>query len=466
MKLAVKILSFLVSLACIFLIYFFRIVPSGKLWDEYSILYVPVSLEDDVLMSVLEENGIEKKDVVSLSSQFLPLTLIENTPEYTMFRLTYVSDENTYDNRRNAYFYDSTNNYRLYYIPSSYKKNIDKVVAVLGKMKIQTGTDSSFAYPWIVPAIALLFTILLFIFAKNKICFLCGSVAPFYFVYCNPFFPACFAALLFQFTVLFLSNIWNRKGALKYLLTRPYVILILILSFVCAFGATNKSGYIYIAAVAVSLIFIYLYHSIQSYFLNKNHFKPIMIKPAKKKSLFNGKNKVVCISITAVALLALGCFQFTNSETYTYRPSIVQLPADTQDESVPVDSNLPQLNEYARWLWNIQVAPYKSLNKNQEDLNEVFYPEFIKNEDGVLIQQNKKLSYNQNYIDMVIDNIDNLNFNAIEKVIKSQNPDFKGTYQVVSTISINNFGIITMLIAVFMLLFLLISTMIGKGIVK
>ena len=73
------------------------------------------------------------------------------------------------------------------------------------------------------------------------------------------------------------------------------------------------------------------------------------------------------------------------------------------------------------------------------------------------------MAYNQSFKDSVYENIDSLQFNSIEKVLKSEGKDFSGGYSPTNSYTVDLFGIIMSLICVFILLFIYISTMIRKG---
>ena len=100
----IKFISPFVFLISLILLISFRSVPSGKLWNEYNVLYVPVDSEDAKVLAALESCQIQ--DVVCLSGQFLPVSLKENSIEISMLRLNYGSKDYDYTTRRKAFFFD------------------------------------------------------------------------------------------------------------------------------------------------------------------------------------------------------------------------------------------------------------------------------------------------------------------------------------------------------------------------
>ena len=91
-----KYISPLVFLITLILLISFRSVPSGKLWKEYNVLYVPANADDSKILTALTKCEIQ--DAVYLSGQFLPVSLNENSIEISMLRLNYGSKDYEYTN--------------------------------------------------------------------------------------------------------------------------------------------------------------------------------------------------------------------------------------------------------------------------------------------------------------------------------------------------------------------------------
>ena len=145
----IKFISPAVFLISLILIFSFRSLPSGKLWKEYNVIYVPVEADDSVVLQAIEGCGIE--NAVSLSQQFLPLALNENSIEISMLRLNYSSPDYAYTTRRNAFFFDKSQSYRLYYIPSEYKAKLNELIHTIEARGIPCGSDNTASYPWLLP---------------------------------------------------------------------------------------------------------------------------------------------------------------------------------------------------------------------------------------------------------------------------------------------------------------------------
>ena len=89
-----KFISPFVFLISLILLISFRSVPSGQLWKEYNVLYVPAESEDSKILTALTKCEIQ--DAVYLTGQFLPVSLNENSIEISMLRLNYGSKDYEY----------------------------------------------------------------------------------------------------------------------------------------------------------------------------------------------------------------------------------------------------------------------------------------------------------------------------------------------------------------------------------
>ena len=141
-----KCLLLLSVIVCCFLFFLFRQIPAGKMWDNYSQLYVPVSSDDEVVMKVFSSNQME--GVVSLSNQYLPYSpsvslkskLLTSQGDgrsamsmaaLSRSLLADILKDNNYLSLRNLFFFDESKDFRIYYIPENQKKNIPYCISEL-----------------------------------------------------------------------------------------------------------------------------------------------------------------------------------------------------------------------------------------------------------------------------------------------------------------------------------------------
>ena len=107
------IISVLVILSSLFLFCALRSIPAAKLWDGYSVVYVPAGADTAVVQEAFESAGCN--DVISLENQFVPISASAETPEVSL-ALSGL-EPSSYLKKRLMYFFDKNHEYRLYYVP-------------------------------------------------------------------------------------------------------------------------------------------------------------------------------------------------------------------------------------------------------------------------------------------------------------------------------------------------------------
>jgi len=459
MKKYICIAAPIISLLCILTVFSFRSLPASKLWNQYAVVYVPVETSDQLVLKAISASEIT--GAVTLSGQILPVNTSKNSLEYSIFTFNKDNPDFAYSQRRSAYFFDKTQSYRLYYIPSQEKSKISTLLNILSSNGIKGGADISASYPWLLPVISILLLIILSLFSKNPVFFLLSSFLPILNLFCNPFYQMAEANCLIMLCLFFISNVWQRKGAISYLLSKHTIPVMLFISVFCAFTCSIKSGFMFIIASIGTLAIIITYKVLEDLLNSKSAFVPVYIRPAKKISLFSSKENIIMPLITLSAFGIFGVIFISSLASPTSSSSSkLMLPANTQAEE-----SLPQLEDYYKWTWNFKTYPYKSLNTESENELFVEYPKY--SEDNGLIRQNSLvMAYNQSFKDSVYENIDSLQYESIEKVLKSEGKDFTGGYAKTNSYTVDIFGVIMSLICVFMLLYIYISTIIRKGIKK
>lgn len=447
------------SLVFIFIIFLFRQVPAGKFWEGYSILYVPVQSSDQIVIDALTENKIE--GYISLSNQFMPLKISEKSPEYAMLLINKNLKEYSYLYDRNKYFFDKDNTYRVYYIPESYKSKLPSVLNYLAKWNISGNIDSDTAYPWILPAVCLVLAVLLGLFSKNRIPYYSAAVFPVVFVLCNPFYPAALSSCLLFLIILFISNIWRRKGAVSSLINRYIIFVILAVSVVSGFASSVKTGFMNLLNLAGITCVVFFCYEIQGYFIQKRNFSFVLIRPAKFISLYSGKAKIILNAVLVSMLVILSALFITNRGMIsTEKTGKVMLPSSQYTDN----SELPQLEDYYRWSWNVMTYPYRSINSSAMD-DRITYSRYRETEEKI-IKEDRIFVYDNEYKENMFNQIDELNFNSIESLLKTQKKESTTSYSSTGGMQISTFYLVMCLICFFILLFIYISIMINKGVRK
>ena len=457
MKRYLKFVTPLVSLFVLFMLIFFKTIPSGKLWKGFNIIYVPVETEDSVVQDAFK--ALEITDHFELSGQYLPLLFTAYSPEVTMLKLNAGDSSFQYLSKRNAYFFDKSNRYRLYYISSDNKSKVNDCVKLLARQNIKAGVDGSASYPFLILVIALAYFMVLLVYSKHKFVFGAGSSLLLVYIFCNPFYSCAVSLCLFMLCIFFYSNIWKRKGNLMYLFGNYAIPVMLFFAVTGAFAGSVKAGFMFILAAAGSVGMIYTVYYVSELILSRRSFIPVSIRPAKRVSIYGGKlNQILISSICAVVFLFTIALITTNTSVKTKFAKLILPSAQGNSEE------LPAMDEYYDFVWNVSAYPYRNLNKN-EKANYFEYPHY-EEIDGKIKETLQVKAFNDSFKTETYDAIDLLPFNSIEKLIKSQGSEVKPGYASSSSCRTGIFAIIMMFVSLTILLFIYISSIIRKGVRK
>lgn len=458
MKRYLKFVAPIISLLVLFMLIAFKTVPSGKLWKGYSVFYVPVETEDSLIQNTFKD--LEITEHFELSGQYLPLLFSAYSPEITMLKLNSKDSTFKYLSQRNAFFFDKSNNYRLYYVASEYRNKLNDCVRILSKQGIKAGIDATASYPFVIPLICCLLFVLLFICSKHKFVFAAGAVLNLVFAFCNPFYSCGVAVCLIMLCVFFLSNVWRRKGNLMYLLNNYAIPAMVFFAFAGAFSGSVKSGFLFIGTAAGSLSALYACYYAELFFINRRSFIPVSIRPAKRVSIYGGKvNQTLAGVICSVLILLVVSFISSNVSVNSKFAKLL-LPSSEGNSK-----ELVTLDDYYDFVWNVSSYPYRNLNDSKADYNYYQYPHY-EEENGVIKETMQLKAFNDSFKLETYDSIDMLQFNAVEKLLKSQGSEVKPGYTSSGSYRTGIFAIIMMFVSLTILLFIYISSIIRKGVRK
>lgn len=393
----------------------FRSVPSGKLWKGYSVLYVPVETPDDAVLSCFSQTGIE--NVTCLSGQYLPVLYKAHSVEVTM--ISFNPEATQYLNNRENYFYDKSQNYRLYYIPVSEKNELSQCVTLLRDNGIEAGIDLSAPYPWIIPVLSVLFFLVLLFLAQDKTAFGLSSFVYVLYTLCFPFLTSVSSSFLFMIFLFAASSLVFRRGLFDYISKRIFLIIIALLSIVSAFTQSIMCGFMFLlCGVTAVLALLFYYDSKKFLDEKKGGFSPVLIRSVYFVPKYNGSERVVFpISLLLIVVCFVVCVFFMDS----FSTQVSKLSLPSANASVK-DQNLTDLEDYAKWKWEVQSFPYRNINIESDAKSYVKFPRYSE-VNGKIVEGYDIASYNDSYVISATEEISELPFNALEKVLLSQSED-------------------------------------------
>lgn len=452
MKKVIRFLLPVLYIINIFLVLFFRQTPQRKLWKGYSVLYVKNDISDNTVINALIDN--EVREYTSLSNQYLPTTAKSGSLEVSM--INFNPEAKKYLTERNNYFFDKSKNYRLYYVSDTYKKGLSSAIKDLKANGVTSGIDSQSVYPVYIPVICLLIFFIFVFFARNRFLFVISSCPLFVFALSFPYSLGAISVITGFMLLFIFSNIYNRDEKKALIKKNMGIVILSGVTFVSVFLTTIKSAFFFILTIISVLAAVIFYINENEKKITESMFQPVMILKANQVSIYSKKERfimpVVFSSFLVITLLSIFSIDF-----FSVSSGSITLPASFSDEK---DLELPDLSEYAKWHFEIQSFPYRSLNNtNQVDKNSVFYPSY-KDENGNIITQNQYLIFSSSYENQVLDNVDNLPFPALEKVIKSQGEKFTPGFKTSVSQSPGIFSIILMLFEIILFLILYLNTVV------
>ncbi|MFC2385936.1 hypothetical protein [Treponema socranskii] len=422
---AVKKLSIFCSIAVlsIFVLFIFRTVPSGNLWERYRIVYVDNASDDDYAAEVLKKAGCE--NVISLSSQRLPVMLSVHSPEVSL-ALAF-SDADGYLAKRRAYFFDRGAQYRLYYIEDRYAPLAEDAVREFRTSGIAAGLDTQGVYPFIVPLICTAFALLLCFLSPHRALFFAAAVFPVLFAACVPFYAAAASACLFLYALFIALRLWGRRGAFSVVKTNPVFIAFFIVSLITACVSSLRSALLFVPVIVGTVSALAAFSTAERLYEARYRFTLVPIRPARAipfftKATFRGT--AACASSIAVLFAASLLSSFSVGFAAAPFSRVPQLEFPSARAQSPAGS-FPTLDEYVAWCWNTKTAPYRSVNaqsaheRHPKTGDSIVFPRFSDGDAGIS-ETSVSMVFDKNFYDAALGDIDALPYPAVEKLIKAQ----------------------------------------------
>lgn len=427
-------------IAIFFLLIILRTVPTAKLWKGFSVLYVPCDTDSKIVLNTLKQSGCE--DVISFYNQKIPYI--------NQFLPIYTDENDSYLSKRNAYFFDKDRKVMIYYIPDRFAKEAKKGCEELSKnYSIAAGLDSKSSFPLMTPVICLIVAIIFFLISKNKIVFLLSALFPLLFTFTMPFYTNASCICIYLYSIYLCQKIWKRKGSFECLKNNLYILILFAVSIFGTFFSSFVSGLMFLLSLAATCLLLVIKNNIEVYRDSKLRFCPVLIRNANLMNIINMISiKKAFIPIAAISIMFV--LYITSINIFTL--------SNNQDLSFPmptmynVDNDIPNLNDYVIWNWNAVTKPYKSLNLTYSDTPEegesVVIQRFKDSDDGVISTEEVLYSFDNEFKAQAVNLIDDLQYPAIEKLMKNQQSGFSVDYSYGAGEKFSKVNIILMLVLI------------------
>lgn len=423
----VSIIIILIGIICLFA---FRSVPVTRIWSSYNMLYADKSVSEHDILEYLSRAGC--KDVISLSSQRIPIrsSIVPIEPKL-----------NSYLNDRNFYFSDQEKEFNLFYIPSEYESRTEQAVVSMQKDgNIKAGMDGHEKYPWTVPLICIAVALSLLFFAKNRNPFAAGAVFPVCMSASLPFYPVASAVCLVLLALFMVNHIWGRRRYLLAVFTSPWVMVPLITAMIVFFMVSMQCGILGLLVFLASAGATCLLRSRELYLDSKSSFKYELIFSARQLPLMYSRTAKATAALMLPMALLFAMFAVSSvvSPKSTANGLSVPSPAGALSDG---QWKIPALREYYDWAWKTLAFPYINLNsKDSQHVNMDFFEEeategsvitvsrFVQTENGISQEDEAVMKFDGKFKDSLKKGIDDLDYPAIEKLMKSEGEQTRVAY--------------------------------------
>lgn len=390
----------------------------SRIWNSYSVLYVSKAVSEEKVLSVLESNSVN--GTISLSKQKIPFASQVTPIEPPSSKI--------YLNSRISYFFDSSHDFQLYYIPQNQMAHTSRAVKQLIKeTKAEAGLDGRERYPFTVPLVTLIVYVLLAIFAKNHLVILFPGFFTLLLSFSQPFYPVGSGSVLFLLALFFAQRLWGRRKAISVLLKNGYIIALVATGLiVCTLSSWMALVLILITAVC-ALSSLIILHDIETERDKKNSFTFCNIFPATHISVVYASNVKMLMYVGIPLVLLTVLFLFSARFTPSAGNTKLSLPSPTQGEG-----NLPVLEDYEKWVWDVETFPYRSLNKKtsttKEEEAELKVTRYVSSSTGILSSTETVMRFDEDFINRVDEQIDKLSYPAVEQLMKKQGRQIQVSY--------------------------------------
>ncbi|HAK69225.1 MAG TPA: hypothetical protein DCM57_06140 [Treponema sp.] len=406
-------ITFAIYLTVGICLFAFRSMPVARIWTNYSVLYVDSSVQEATVLFYLEQAGC--RDVISLSQQRVPTTSVY-TPVMPV--------DSSYLTSRLSYFKDESSRYQLFYIPEQYQEEAGTALQLLVKgTGAHAGLDGTEQYPWAVPLVCVLTFIVLFLASKKKSVFLVPSVFPLMLSFSQPFYVVAAAVCLSLLALYLINGLWIRRKFASAIFRSIYIDVLIFVPMVLLFSSGLLYGFLGLgifAAITLSFVLMKFMHDYREY---KSAFSFLPIFSAWQIPVVYKRTAKWLIGavLPVSALIALFLISTMVAPAASMNGLSVPSPVQSGGE---IRSQLPTISDYYALMWQMATFPYKSLHEDNSkppaDGDKITVSHFIETENGIQKTEDTLFTYNDKYRTGLKNQVKELDYGAIEKLMISQ----------------------------------------------
>lgn len=438
-----------------------RTVPVSRIWDSYSVVYVDKSMPEEEVLAVFEKYSVEH--IISLGRQRIPF-VSDFTPVMPQKASSYLSD-------RLSYFFDFSDTYCLYYIPRGNDSGAGKALdEIMRTTNTSCGIDGKQQYPWLVPLVVLVVFCVFTCFSFNRIAFAVSALPSVVLSFSQVFYPVAAACILFMLSCYLASSLWGRRKAIAVLKKNLYTIIPFAVSVFSMMVLSLQCALLVLLCCASSVCALIIYDAWQKYCDSKITFKVVKIFGAPQLPVMyttTAKHTLMCL----VPLFLILVVFLVSSRISSNSNSGISIPVPVAAGSVDESSEkvLPSLKDYYKWSWITKSYPYRSLNEPQpQELNDgdsVVVSRYEVVDDRIVETQATVMTYGEEFRDKIDKEIDGLEYDAVEKLMKKQGDEVSVVYRDGSESrgQTDALGLVLILVCIFVPVLLILIYVVKSG---
>ena len=421
-------------------LYFLRSVPAVSLWKGYTVFYVSKESSQEEVATMLLEHGC--KDFISLENQFVPLNVSVNSPEFALaFSGSRKSD---YLERRNDYFFDKSKKYRIYYIPAEYVGNAKDACFELNQKKgIKAGMSFSASYPWVSVLVCMLFSVALVVFSEKRLLLSAILLLPVLMAFSLPVYSVTCAICLFNLGASLFVKYWKREGFFLFVQKNPVSIVFPFVSLLIMILSGFRSLFLFVIVNAGIYGILCIYSLLENLLDRRYFFTPKKILSSSMFRFYSKKAMLsILICIGSVFIICIYAAVSTKISQSSSGQNSIAVPCPSSS-----DKRLVNFNDYVDWKWNVITEPYISVNDSNKNVKSVRFSVY-RSEDGKVIESERELNYDREFVKQSEAEVFRMNFPALEKLLAGENHSMKAGYAVPGYQKVGFLSIILLLVAI------------------
>ena len=442
-KLILSSLLIFTSLVCMF---FFRKVPSSRLWQSYDVIYIDSSFPESTVLEYLEKYSCY--GTISKSNQRIPdVTLFAPVQPSSVNGSPYLED-------RNKYFSDKDKLYSIYYVPSKERSAaISAIRNLITETGVSGGFDSGTSFPLICPLVVLLIAFLFFLNAENKKAFILPAVLPVLYTLAFPFYVCAAAAALLLLPLFLVQKILFRQHFFKAVFANHFVVAFLVMPVPVVFCESVISGVFYVVTVLLCLLSLLFVSLLRSFKDSKLSFTPVYILSASNINILSASKRGFLFVPALTGLFIFFVCIAGGLSILNVGTSKVQLPAPSSNQFVK--GELPVFSDYLNWCWNAVSLPYRSMNKTQvsfsgvpQEGEKLYLRKYSESNGKIVFTDELVLSYDEHFRKNMSEHVKKFSYPAIEKLLESNSTVLSVTYSNVGQGSTSGKSVVLLLILI------------------